>query len=372
MNRKIKVLQITHDLALGGLQRVVATICRAINRDEFDVEVLCLRDLGCFTKDIVDLGIPVTLIKQPKDGTDYFSFLKVAQFLMSKRPDVLHTHNTQPLLDGTLAALMTGRCRIIHTDHARSFPDKKKYMIAEKIASHFVYKMVGVSEHTSKNLVQYENISVKKIVTIPNGIDPFPFQKKIDCDIKRKELEITKDKFVIGTCVRLSEQKGLTYLLNAMPNILSQVPQAHLVIAGTGPLESSLRDETKKLGITNNVTFLGHRDDTTELLQIFDVYVLPSLWEGLPMILLEAMAAKCPIIATNVGGVGNALEHGKAGILIEPKNPEAIEKAVMVVVKDRQTVIKMCEYAERHFQKNYTARVMVSQYENLYKDFFRT
>ena len=170
--KKIRLMQITHDLAIGGLQQVIVNLCRNIDKNRFHTTVLCLRALGPLAGEIEQLGIKVMLLPQKKTGTDYFSFLKVAAILRKERVEVIHSHNTQPLLDGTMGAILSGgRQRIIHTDHARQFPDKKRYMFAEWCMSHFVYKMVGVSEETTKNLRNYEKIPKKKLMTIKNGID---------------------------------------------------------------------------------------------------------------------------------------------------------------------------------------------------------
>ena len=131
MSEPIRLMQITHDLAIGGLQQVVVNLCRTIDKSRFHTTVLCLRALGPLAGEIERLGIKVMLLPQKKTGTDYFSFLKVADILRKEHTQVIHTHNTQPLVDGTLGAILSGgRQRIIHTDHARQFPDKKRYMFA--------------------------------------------------------------------------------------------------------------------------------------------------------------------------------------------------------------------------------------------------
>jgi glycosyltransferase involved in cell wall biosynthesis len=363
--KKTKLVQVTHDLALGGLQRVIVNICRTIDREKFDISVLCLRELGCFTDEVKALGIPVTLIPQ-KNGTDYLSFLKVADYFRSVKPDVIHTHNTQPFMDGTIAALLTGVKRIIHTDHARSFPDKWRYMAIEWLMSQFAYKVVGVSEHTSQNLMKYEKISPKKIVTIPNGIDPVPFDITIDKIKKRKELGLPDDGPILGVAVRLSEQKGLTYLIKAMPEIIKKFPTVSLLIAGDGPLKDTLIEETKHLGVQNNVYFLGMRHDTAELLKLFDLYVLPSIWEGLPMIILEAMAAGCPIIATDVGGVGAAVRDGVNGILIHPEEIHTLGQKVVQLLDDERTCGKFAFNTRTIFDEEFSAENMTKMYQQFY------
>jgi glycosyltransferase involved in cell wall biosynthesis len=364
-SKKIRLMQITHDLAIGGLQQVVVNLCRTIDRDVFDVSVLCLRELGAFAPELESLGIKVHFIPQ-EQGTDYLSFLKVAKVLKENRIDVIHTHNTQPFVDGTIGALMSGVKTIVHTDHARDFPDKMRYMLAEWAVSHFAYKVVGVSDHTSRNLMRYEKISPKKIQTIMNGIAGDKFKITIDREKKRRELNIRETGPVIGLGVRIAEQKGITYLLQAMPAVIQMFPDISLVIAGTGELEDSLKREARDLGIDKNVFFVGPRLDMPELLKLFDAYVLPSLWEGLPMVLLEAMAAGCPIIATDVGGNYMAVTHRVNGSLVEPKNPQKLAAEICTLLNDEKLRIQYAETGREIFANRFSAEIMTRQYEKLY------
>ncbi|MCW8909310.1 MAG: glycosyltransferase family 4 protein, partial [Gammaproteobacteria bacterium] len=334
MNKKIKLMQITHDLAIGGLQQVVVNICRMIDKDKFDVTVLCLRDKGEFETEIEKLGIKVILVPQKENGADYFSFMKVAKIIKQENIEIIHTHNTQPFIDGTIGALISGVRTVIHTDHAREFPDKRRYMFAEWLMSHFAYKVVGVSEHTSRNLNKYERIAKNKIVTIPNGIEESIYDIDIDVMKKKHEIGILRDGPVIGLGVRLSRQKGITYLLQAMPSIIAKFPDVTLVIAGKGDYEERLRNEANDLGINENIIFIGARLDMQEILKVLDLYVLPSLFEGLPMVLLEAMASGCPIVATDVGGNSQAITHGENGSLVESENPEGLAKEVVKLLGD--------------------------------------
>jgi glycosyltransferase involved in cell wall biosynthesis len=358
---------ITHDLALGGLQQVIVNLCRTVNRDIFEPQVLCLRALGDYTADIQQLGICVHLIPQKKNGVDYFAFLKVAKILKRERIEVIHTHNTQPFMDGTIGAILAGVKTRIHTDHARDFPDKRRYMFAEWFLSHFVRKVVAVSEHTARNLMSYEKISQKKIMVIPNGIDGSAFSISLDKQKKRDELDITNKGPIIGIGVRLSEQKGITYLLHAMPQIIKKFPDCTLVIAGRGPLEETLKKEAESLEIMNNIRFIGMRLDIPELLKLFDVYVLPSLWEGLPMVLLEAMAAGCPVVATDVGGVASVIKNRVTGLLIKPRNFDEIADAVSNVLIDQKLRLDIVTNSLIVFRERFDAKIMTSQYERLYK-----
>lgn len=367
MSKKIKLLQITHDLAIGGLQQVVVNICRSIDREKFDVTVLCLRYLGEFVPQIEELGIKVIFLPQREDGkTDHFSFLKVAKVLKGEKIDIIHTHNTQPFLDGTLAAIMSGVKAVIHTDHCRSFPDKKRYMFAEWLMSHYAYKVVGVSDHTTENLVKYEHITRKKLMTIPNGIDISKYDTEIDRDAKKNDIGINNSGFIIGMGVRLSKQKGITYLLKSMPEIINAFPDITLVIAGDGEERVNLEKETTDLNINDNVIFTGPRLDIHELLKLFDLYVLPSIFEGLPMVLLESMAAGCPIVATDVGGNSTAIKHRINGSLVESENPKAFAEEVIHVLNDEDLRRQYIEKSHVMMKELFSADIMTRQYENLY------
>ena len=364
---KPRLMQITHDLAIGGLQQVVVTLCRFINKEKFDVSVLCLRELGSYANEVENMGIKVILLPQPKKGTDYFSFLKIAKILKKEKIDIIHTHNTQPFVEGTLGSLLAPKVKtIVHTDHARVFPDKRRYMFAEWIMSYFAWRIVGVSDHTSRNLTRYEKISPRKIITIPNGIDGSKFNTKIDKGRKINELGLTNSHPILGLGVRLAEQKGITYLLKAMPKVIEQFPNIALVIAGEGPLEFNLKKEANILGIKRNVHFIGPRLDMPELLKLFDLYVLPSLWEGMPMVLLEAMAANCPIISTNVGGIASVIKHEKNGLLVKPKNTNEISNKIIMMLSNTDISKSYAKEARQDFMSRFTAMKMTAQYENLY------
>jgi glycosyltransferase involved in cell wall biosynthesis len=364
--KKVRLMQITHDLAIGGLQQVIVNLCRTIDRERFDVSVLCLRHLGEFVPIVEKLGIEVVLLPQKQNSVDYLSFLKVAKILREKKIDVIHTHNTQPLIDGTLGALLAGVKTIVHTDHSREFPDRRRYMFAEWLLSHFVYKMVGVSKPTSRDLITYERISPRKVVTVLNGIDGSNFSVTVDKQKKRRELGITGEGPVIGLGVRLSEEKGVAYLLRAMPEIIKRYPDINLVIAGKGASEKDLKREAADLGIEKNTLFIGPRLDMPEVLKILDLYVLPSLREGLPTILLEAMAAGCPIVATDVGGNHTAITHGESGSLVESKNPGALAAEIVRVLGDEQLRNSYARRGLELFRSKFTAQEMTAQYEKLY------
>ena len=359
-------MQLTEDLGLGGLEHVVATLCTTLDPERFETSALCLKDGGPLADELTARGIPVFRLAPPRGRADYFAAAKIARILRRERIDVVHTHNTSAFIDGGLAALLARTPTHVHTDHSRLFPDKRRYMIAEYVMSHFAYRVVGVSDHTVAELRRYERIPAAKLVTIPNGIDAGAFGRKRDSALKRLELGIAPTSPIIGVAVRLTEQKGVTYLLKAMPQILSAHPDAVLVIAGEGVLAQPLRDEAQALGVKDQVRFIGPRRDIPELLSMFDLYALPSEWEGLPMIILEAMAAGCPIVASDVGGVGTAVRDGESGYLVPPRDIDTLAQRITALLGDARRRREFGEAGQRYFHEHFSAEAMAAAYARVY------
>lgn len=365
---RTRVLLITPTLHIGGLEQVVATLCRSIDREQFDPSVLCLRDRGPLAELIEDAGVPVlTLHPHAVEGADYWGFLIVARLVRKHAFKVIHTHNTPSLVFGGFGAILGGATRIIHTDHARLYPDKRRLIMAERLMSHWTDWVVGVSQETTDQLHKHVGISRRRLLTIPNGVDGKRYSVTIDRAAKLRSIGLQADRpLVLGVCARLTEQKGISFLLEAMPEILARHANAFLLVVGDGPCADQLKTLTNNLGIAPNVKFLGSREDVPELLQLFDVFVLPSIWEGLPMALLEAMAAGRAIVATDVGGVATAIEHGDSGLLIPPGSPNDIVNSVcsLLAVPEQRDILGRA--ALHVFVRQFSSDRMTRQYERLY------
>ncbi len=366
-SKSLKVMHITHDLAVGGLQRVVVTLCKMTDANRFQTSVLCLRKAGPLESELRERGIPVlTLPRLRKGQTDYGAFLKVAAVLRARRIDVIHTHNTQPMTDGTLGALIAGVRTIIHTDHARQFPDKRRYMIAERLASSFVFRVIGVSEDTSANLTTFEKIPRRRIATIPNGVDPEPFTKPIDCGRVRQGLGVSVRAPLVGTIARLNPEKKLEDAIEAFALVKKVKRNARFCIVGEGPCEQSLRELAEARQLGESVIFTGRRTNIAEIVRVFDVFVLSSAREGLPMAVLEAMAGGCPVAAYAVGGVPHAVRNAETGFLVPPGNSTALAERLIELLDDESLRLRFGEMARKFFCERFSAESMTRAYERLY------
>jgi glycosyltransferase involved in cell wall biosynthesis len=362
---RLRVMQVTDNLGAGGLEQVVVTLCRAMDRTRFEPSVLCLSFIGPLAEKLANFGIPVFQIPVHRKP-NYLAFADVARILRAERIDVVHTHNTGPFIDGGVGALLAGVPTIVHTEHGRVFPDKRRYMIVERLLSHRAHKIVGVSDKTVSDLHRYERIPSRKLEQIANGIELDAYSCTIDRAEKRRELGLPANGPIVGLTARLDEPKGLTYLLKALPRLCERFPTLSVAIAGTGNLRDSLEAEARQLGVADRVWFLGLRMDVPELLQLFDVYVLPSISEGLPMALIEAMAAGCATVATDVGGVGTLVRTDETGLLVRSRDPDALCDAVTRMLADEAFRNRASEAGRRAVHEHFSAAAMTRRYERLY------
>jgi len=233
--------------------------------------------------------------------------------------------------------------------------------------SRWVDRFVAVSDTTADDLDRHIGIPRNRILTIANGIEGGRYRCQIDRVAKRSELGIPAEAFVAGVAARMVAQKGLEFFLEALHQLRSRCPTLHIVLAGSGVLEQELRDQAAALDLRDRVHFLGLRRDIPAVLQVLDAYVLPSLREGLPMGLLEAMATACPIVATATGGIGSVIEHEVSGLLVEGGQVDQLAAAIERLVEQPEFARKLGAAAERTFDERYTADIMACRYESLYE-----
>lgn len=364
---KIKIMQITHDLNIGGLQRLVVDISRYLDKSQYQVTVCALREGGMLENELANNNIKVIKLPAAQNGVDYLAFWKLYKILRDERPHIIHTHNTQPFVEGGLAAFLAKVPVCIHTEHGRQFPDKKRYMFAEWLFSHYVDQIVAVSESAKKDLVTYEKISADKIKVIMNGVNGNKYNGTIDRNKKLKELGIdTNYDFILGFAGRLSPEKGLTYLLKAMSIIVNKYRNTLLLIAGEGVLMADLKKETEQLNLNNNIMFLGPRSDIPEIMKLLDIFVLPSLREGLPLVLLEAAAASLPIVATDVGGNKEIVTDGLNGLLVKPQDEQSLFKAIEYFIINEDIRKNYGQHSFDIFRNRFSIDSMIEAYEDIY------
>lgn len=361
---RIRVLEVTRSLNVGGLERVVSTLASNLDPSRFDVSVVCLLRKGYFAQELERRGIKIYLASEDSQHTHYLLFLKLYALLREVKPDIVHTHNTHAFLDGALAARLARVPAIVHTEHGRQFPDKLRYMICERLLSRWVTKIVTVSSFSKAQLIQHERIRPDKIEVIYNGISFH--DARHDVFATKSALSLTDSYPILGSVNRLSEEKGVRFLLEAMPEILVTFPRAALLVVGDGVLRPQLERRVRDLGIDAHVTFLGTQSDVSKFLSLVDIFVLASISEGLPLAVLEAMSHGKAIVATAVGGLSEVLSDGDAGRLVPPRDSTAIAAAVKKLSSDRGGLARAGARARTIYLERFTEKLMVSNYQRLF------
>jgi len=364
--KKINLLHLIQGLEIGGLEIMVVNLLERIDRSQYRPSICCYDSLGSLTEGLPERGIGVHLLRR-KPGIDYFYPFKLARYLKKSKIKILHLHNPTALFYGTLAGKIAGTPCIIYTEHGRDFSSSIKVKIANSLLCKMVDKIVVVAECGKRYLVKHEGVNEKKIIKIYNGIDSKKFGTRQEVALIRRELGITDDQSVIGMVARLDPIKNHACLIKAMKTVAAGLPTAVLLVIGDGSIRTELENMTADLGLQDHVKFLGARSDIPELLSVLDVFVLSSFSEGLSLTLIEACAAARPIVATDVGGNAENVEHESNGLLVPSDQPEVMARAILEILIDEAKARQMGEMGRKKFEKAFTLDAMVKRYEDLYE-----
>ena len=304
---------------------------------------------------------------------DVHAFIKLYQFIRREKFDLVHTHCSKAGILGRWAAWMAGVKHIVHTPHGHVFYGyfgklKTLFFIwIERFTALITHKIIvltdlGVEEHLHFGIAPRE-----KFVTIPSGIDMGHFRPAGNPDSLKKQLQIPANLKIIGCVARLDPIKGVSFLVEAMPDVFKAFPQAVLLLVGDGSEREMLKARASQLGITDKIIFLGFRPDVVELLSVMDILVLPSLNEGMGRVVLEAMACQKSIVATSVGGVPELISSGLNGLLVPPQNPSALAAAILELLHDPLKAQKLAQEARQTAGDKYSLQTMLRLTDELYQ-----
>lgn len=337
MSRRYKITYAITNLESGGAERIVCELATRLDRNVFDVcEVIALSQpsgrTGRTALELAASGIRVFELGM-KSKLDTGAFFRLRRRLDETRPDILHTHLIHANILGRLAARRT--TRRVSTVHICERRFRPWHFLCDRLTFGECDAEVCVSEAVRTFHAARTGIPVGKLRVIKNGIDLRPFAKLADKRAAREAFGLSMDAFVVGAAGRFDRQKGFTYLIRAVPEILRQTPGASVVIAGAGPERAALEREVRALGVAANVRFPGWVEEMPLFLRALDVFAMPSLYEGFGLTALEAKAAGVPVIASRVDSLPELIRDGENGMLIEPGSAERIAGAVTRLAADR-------------------------------------
>jgi len=258
-------------------------------------------------------------------------------------------------------------------ENLRQWLKGKYYRSLDNFTARFNDRIIAVSESVRKDLIR-QGMSPDKVVVIKNGIELERRQSLLARErgrAEKKELQIANGP-VVGTITRFSKQKDVHTYLYALSNVVREYPDVRCLIVGDGEQRGELEHLSHRLALNGNVTFLGYREDARQILDLFDIFVLSSLWEGLPLVVLEAMAASKPVIATRVPGTAEAIVEGETGILVPLRDSMRLAESIKKLLADRELAQKMGKAGRGRVDKYFSVERMVDETERLYVDLMRS
>lgn len=379
--KKIAVMHVINAYALGGAEKLVFDIASSMDKTKFDVFVCSIGGRGddlekTLRRDLQSQGIKaISLDKAPRKQR-LRAVLKLAKILGKNKIDIVHTHCPSPDFYGRLAAFISrvplAACmsRVAVTfSTIHSTAGYSSYW--EKVFKHFTTKYIAISEQVKKYAIDDLQIPSDKVELIYNGIDLQRFMKnKIDRENKLAKLRIDADKKIITNIGRVAEEKGQIYLIRAAKIVLKEFPDVHFLIVGDDKTDKKtaqkLKDMVRAEGLSDYITFTGIRQDVPEILAITDIFVFPSLWEGFALVVLEAMAAEVPVVATDVGIIREVLVDQENGLIVPPKDAVALAEGIKFMLSDPERAKEMGLKGQKTVEEKFTIENTVRGYEELY------
>jgi glycosyltransferase involved in cell wall biosynthesis len=368
---RIRVLEMIDRPFLGGGQAIVLSLARGLDRDRFE-PLVCARGGGPLEEEIRRAGI--RFVSAPFEGKYSFGLTRtISGIIRGEKPDIVHTHGGIAGLYGRMAARRAGVGAIVHTIHGihylhyRNLALRAVYADLERHCSKFTDAVVFVSEADAAAGRRLRLARPPKIRLVRNGIDCAGLQTE---EFRRRaealRASLPAGSPLIGTVARLHRQKGVIYFLRAAAEILARHPQGRVIVAGGGELEPELRREARAIGLDRRLVLLGERSDARELLACLDVFVLPSLWEGLPLVLIEAAALGKPIVATDIDGSREIITDGETGLLVPPADPTALTAAILRLLAAPALAAGLGARARLAIPPRFTRETMIGGYEEIY------
>ena len=297
--------------------------------------------------------------------------LDLYRALRRLRPDIVHSHGEPPLAAAGPIGYLGLMPFWAHSFHYGNYPyAESKRMFMERVLSRPASALIAVADQQRAAIIKHHRVKPERIRTVMNGVQPNPFVGDAAHRARmRAEFGFGEQDRVIGTIAVLSRQKGVTHLLQAARTVLAGSPDVKFLIVGGGPLEQALRKEAADLELGERVQFTGWRKDVQQILPTFDMFVMSSLWEAMPLTLLEAMAARLPIVVTDVGDNRNLVGgDGTCALVVPPADAQALASAISRLSADPALGAKLGAQGGAAFEHRFTVGHMVAAHERFYEE----
>ncbi|MDH5691588.1 MAG: TIGR03088 family PEP-CTERM/XrtA system glycosyltransferase [Gammaproteobacteria bacterium] len=368
MNRPPLIVHIIYRLAIGGLENGLVNL---INRTpQYRHAIICADDFTDFKNRIQRDDVEVYALKK-RPGNDYAAQFRLWKLLRKLRADLVHTRNLGTI-EYVVPAMLAGVRHRIHGEHGRDMSDidgtNKKYIFLRKVYAPFFKRFIALSVDLEEYLLKRVGLSRSKVVQLYNGVDISRFQPKYGSSAGSEAI-------VFGTVGRLQAEKDQANLIRAfaclsrlMENNSHPLPKVSLKIIGDGPDRERLHTLIEQENLGRRVTLFGASDDIPAQLKTLDVFILPSLGEGISNTILEAMATGLPVIATRVGGNPELVVEGETGTLVPPAEPEKMAEAMFGYVQEPARIEKEGRAGRLRVENRFSIDSMVNAYQKVYDE----
>lgn len=348
----------------GGAERLVNKLAVGFNTHSFRSSV-CLFRPGWVQQQCENDGIPTTVIPN-KGPFDIVWLRRFLELIRKEQVHLIHAHEFDAIVHGTLAAAIAG-IPIVATIHGKNYYwEKATRRMAYRLVSRYAC-VVTVSEDLKSFVTEHTGIPGDRIRVVYNGIDVFPDIAANEQARARYEIGLDSQDQIVGAVGSLYPVKGHRYLIAAIPSVIQACPTAKFLLVGRGDQEVPLKEQVKKLGLERYVYFLGLRQDIGRLLSIMDVFVLPSLSEGLSVATLEAMASAKPVVATRVGGNPELVADGETGMLVPSEDSEALAQGITTLLLNKKRARELGQRGRARVEQQFQITMMISEYQKLYR-----
>ncbi|MFC1533116.1 glycosyltransferase family 4 protein [Thermodesulfobacteriota bacterium] len=370
-SKKIKIAHVRTSHGVFGAERVILGLLKAADKEKYDVSVILLAsepDLNHdFQNAIQRMGICVKNFLF-NGRLDLTGVKKLRKYILHNNIDLIHCHDFKANFYGIMAThgATVKKIATHHSSTKDSLLLRFYLWFNEFLFLRFFHRIIAASTQLTQEL--WARLLKKKVIFIPNGIDTEFFNEPINNGYDEPDLYISPGKTIMGIIGRLFPDKGHEDLFNALAILKDEFPNLILLVVGDGPEKERLVSLREKLGLRDEITFCGVRREMRKIYKILDLFVMPSIREGLPMALLEAMLARVPVVATRVGEIPSVLDEGKRGRLIDPNNPKELYSEIKHLLYNPTRTENMVNEAEVFVHEKYSAVSMTRNTESLYCD----
>ncbi len=362
--KKIKLLHIQLLPVIAGAQNVMLKILENLEREKYDIFVIS-KPGGPLLKKLAEMKIehiPVKSLRRKISILDIKAFFDIFRICRNYKFDIVHTHSSKTGFLGRIAARLAGVEKIIHTSHGfpfnefQSLPTRLFYMLCETFAAFFCDRVVFVNQHDRDYAVKHKLVAAKKAITIFNGI-------KLPEKIKTKK---NSDRFLIGSSFRFWQQKNPLQTIEAAISVCQKNPVIDFIFLGDGELLSECKEMVFKADLSNRIKFPGWVENVSEHLNEFDVFLLYSKWEGLPVSILEAMSFGLPIIASDIVGNRELVDEGNGRLICLNQVDKLVELLITLPTRNSE-LKKWGKESRKRVEKKFSVEEFSKEYKKVYE-----